>query len=103
MAAFIKYIHTVSYIGLDAGQVLVAPHPIQNFLLLQYFKIFSRVARFLGYNILKQEKIIPKCSKCTKWPYNIIIVRKIDHIDIKCTNIFHRKTLQNLPKLVFLV
>jgi hypothetical protein len=29
--------------------------------------------------------------------------RKIDNMDIKNTNIFHRKALQNLPKFGFLV
>jgi hypothetical protein len=44
-----------------------------------------------------------KGGKYTKWPYNMPIGRKIDQIAIKYTNIFHCETLQNLPKLGFLV
>jgi hypothetical protein len=39
----------------------------------------------------------------SKWPQNIPYGRKTDQIVIKYTNIFHCKTLQNLPKLGFLV
>jgi hypothetical protein len=42
-------------------------------------------------------------TKYTKWPYSISNGRKIDQMVIKYTNIFNCKTLQNLPKLGFLV
>jgi hypothetical protein len=38
-----------------------------------------------------------------KWPQNIPNGCKIDEMSIKFTNIFYCKTLQNLPKLEFLV
>jgi hypothetical protein len=38
-------------------------------------------------------------TKYTKLPND----RKIDQIAIKYTNIFHHKTLQNLPKLGFFI
>jgi hypothetical protein len=49
-------------------------------------------------------KNIPNYTdKYTKWPQNIISNGgKIGRMAIKCT-IFHCKTLQNLPKLGFLV
>jgi hypothetical protein len=40
--------------------------------------------------------------KYTKWPLNIKNGSKIDGISIKFTNMFHRKTLQNFPKLALL-
>jgi hypothetical protein len=46
---------------------------------------------------------IPNNLKYTKWPQNISNYRKIDQLIIEYTNIFHFKTLQNLPKLGFLV
>jgi hypothetical protein len=45
-------------------------------------------------------------KKYTKWPQNLQNIPKdckIDPMAIKYTNIFHCKTLQNLPKLGFLV
>jgi hypothetical protein len=47
---------------------------------------------------------IPKREKYIKWLQNVPNGRKIDQMAIKYTNIFHCKTLQNLPKLgLFLV
>jgi hypothetical protein len=43
-------------------------------------------------------------TKNTKWPLNISKGGKIDEMVIKYTKmIFHSKTLENLPKLGFLV
>jgi hypothetical protein len=42
-------------------------------------------------------------TKNIKWPQNVSNGRKIDLMDIKYTNIFHYKTLQNLSKLGFFV
>jgi hypothetical protein len=39
----------------------------------------------------------------TKWPQNIPTGRKIDHMAIKYANNVHFKSLENLPKLGFLV
>jgi hypothetical protein len=41
--------------------------------------------------------------KYTKCPQNILNSLKIDQMDMECTNIFNCITLQNLPKLGFLV
>jgi hypothetical protein len=53
---------------------------------------------------------IPKWGKYTKWPQNIPnghktfpMTVKLDQMVIKHAKIFHCKTLQNLPKLVFVV
>jgi hypothetical protein len=46
---------------------------------------------------------IPNDHKNTKWPENISNGRKIDLMVLKYTKIFHCKTLQNLPKMGFLV
>jgi hypothetical protein len=48
-------------------------------------------------------KNIPKSIKYHKWPENIPNGCKIDQMVVKYTIIFHRKPLQNLPKLGFLV
>jgi hypothetical protein len=40
--------------------------------------------------------------KYTEWPQNIPNGRKIHQMAVNYTNIFHCKTLQNLPKLGFL-
>jgi hypothetical protein len=58
---------------------------------------------FSWYNIPKRGKIYQMTTKYTKWPKNVSNGRNIDQMDIKYTNIFHYKTLQNLPKLGFLV
>jgi hypothetical protein len=58
---------------------------------------------FSWYNIPNRGKIYQITLKYLKWPQHIPNGRKIDHTTIKYTNIFHRKTLQNLPKLGFLV
>jgi hypothetical protein len=41
--------------------------------------------------------------KYTRWLQNTPNGRKIDQMAIKYTNISHRKALQNLPKVGFLV
>jgi hypothetical protein len=63
----------------------------------------TRVARFFLVENTKTGKNIPNYHIITKWPQNISDGRKIDQIVIKYTKIFHSKTLQNLPKLGFLV
>jgi hypothetical protein len=61
----------------------------------------NRVARFFNVQYTKTEKIYPLIiiyPKATKYvPHS----RKIDQMAIKCSNIFHCKTLQNLPELGF--
>jgi hypothetical protein len=56
----------------------------------------SRVARFF---LLQHTKIYQITIKYTKWPQHIPSGRKIDQMDIKFTNIFHCKTIKNLPKI----
>jgi hypothetical protein len=58
---------------------------------------------FSCYNIPKWERIYQITRKYTKWPENMANGRKIYQMDIKYTNIFYSKTLQNLPKFGFLV
>jgi hypothetical protein len=57
------------------------------------------------YKTFKCPQNIPNiyqmATKYTKWPQNIPNGGKIDQTNIKCTNIFHRKNLQSLPKLGF--
>jgi hypothetical protein len=53
--------------------------------------------------IPKRGKIHQIAIKYTKWPLNISNGRKKDQMLIKYSKIFLSKTLQNLPKLVFLV
>jgi hypothetical protein len=54
-----------------------------------------------GENIPNNQKIYQMSLKYTKWPYNIPYGRKIFQMATKHTNIFHFKTLQNLPKFGF--
>jgi hypothetical protein len=54
------------------------------------------VARFYKHNGKNTKKYY-------KWPQNIPNGRKIDQLDFKYTTIVHYKTLENLPKLEFLV
>jgi hypothetical protein len=54
-------------------------------------------------HIPKREKYTKINTKCTEWSYNMRIDSKINQMGIKFTNTFHCKTLQNLPKLGFLV
>jgi hypothetical protein len=70
----------------------------------------TRVARFflthdskIGRNIPQYHKIYHSTTKYTKLPQNIPEGSKIRQNVIKNTNIFHCKTLQNLPNLGFLV
>jgi hypothetical protein len=58
---------------------------------------------FLGPKYQNGGKIYQITTKYTKWPLNISNGRKIDQMVIKYTKIFHCKTIQNLPKLGFLV
>jgi hypothetical protein len=53
--------------------------------------------------IPKRGKIYQITTKYTKWPQNITNGSKMDQMVIKYTKIFRSKTLQNLPKLGFLV
>jgi hypothetical protein len=62
-----------------------------------------RVARFSLYNIPKRRKIYQITIKYTKWPQDIPNGHKIDRLASKYNNIIYCKTLQNLPKLGFLV
>jgi hypothetical protein len=57
---------------------------------------------FYRYNIPTREKLYQKNIKSTKWPQNIPNGHKIYQMTVKYTNILHCKSLQNLPKLVFL-
>jgi hypothetical protein len=58
---------------------------------------------FLGttYKIGKNINLIT--TKCTKWLWNVPNGRKLYQMLIKHTNIFNRNSLQNLPKLGFLI
>jgi hypothetical protein len=58
---------------------------------------------FLGSTYKKGEKMYQLAIKYTKLSQNILDIRKMGLMVIKYTNIFHYKTLQNLPKLGFLV
>jgi hypothetical protein len=55
------------------------------------------------YDIPKREKIFQLTIKYSQWPQNIPDGSEIEQVAIKGTNIIHCKTLQNLPKLEFLV
>jgi hypothetical protein len=66
-------------------------------------RCMTRVARYFYPIIPKLGKIYQMTIKYTKVPQDIPNDRKIDQMAIKYTNIFHSKTLQNFPKLVFLV
>jgi hypothetical protein len=61
-----------------------------------------RVARFFASQYTKTGKIYQITAKYTNEQYNIPNGWKTDRMDIKYNSIFHCKTLQNLPKLVFL-
>jgi hypothetical protein len=63
----------------------------------------SRVARFFLLKLTQTVKIYQIITKYTKKPLNIARWPSNRPNGHKYTNIFHRKTLQNLPKLVFLV
>jgi hypothetical protein len=71
--------------------------------LLQWIR--GRVARFFWYNRPKRKNIPNGHNIHYINGYNICVPkgRKIDHMAIKYTNIFHSKTFQNLPKLGFMV
>jgi hypothetical protein len=62
-----------------------------------------RVARFFLLQLTKTEKICQSTITYTKKPLNMPNGYKIYQVAIKYTNIFHRMTLQNLSKLLFLV
>jgi hypothetical protein len=56
----------------------------------------------------KYTKSVQNGHKNTKWPQKYQMAtkipngREVDQTALKYTNIFHCKTLQNLPKLIFL-
>jgi hypothetical protein len=52
-------------------------------------------------HLLNGHKIYQMITKYIKWLQNIPNGRNIDQLAIKYTNIFHCKTLQNLPKMGF--
>jgi hypothetical protein len=54
-------------------------------------------------NIPNGHKIYQMATKYTKWPQNRTNGRKIEQIAKTYTYIFHCKSLQNLPKVGFLV
>jgi hypothetical protein len=58
---------------------------------------------FLGPNIPKRGKIYLRTTNYTKHPYTIPSGNKVCQITVKCTNIFHSKALQNIPKLGYFV
>jgi hypothetical protein len=63
----------------------------------------NRVARFLLVQHTKTVKIYQMSTKCTKCPDNLPIGRKIYQMAKKYTDIFHDKTLKNLPQMGLLV
>jgi hypothetical protein len=59
---------------------------------------------FTWYNIPKRETICQITIKCTQWQQNLPwYSHKMHQIDIYYNHICHFKTLQNLPKSIFLV
>jgi hypothetical protein len=69
---------------------------VRSFTCLQGCQIFNGATYQNGNNIPNDHKIHP-------WPQNIPNGSKIDQMAIKCSNIVHCKTFQNLPKFGFLV
>jgi hypothetical protein len=63
----------------------------------------TRVARFFLTQYTKTVKTIPNYHNITKWTQSIPNSRKMFQMTIECTNIFHSRPLQNLPKFRFLV
>jgi hypothetical protein len=63
----------------------------------------SRVARFFAVQFTKTGKIYQMTTKYTKVKFIITNGRIIDQMTITYNIIFHCKTLQNLPKMGFLV
>jgi hypothetical protein len=68
-------------------------------------KIYQMTLKYTQWpqNIPNYLKIYQMTLKYAKWPQNIPNDRKIDPMALKYTNNFQYKTLQNLPKLGFLV
>jgi hypothetical protein len=69
----------------------------------QSHRTWSGLPDFSWYSTPKRGKYTKMTTKCKKLPQNIRNGSKIDQISIKFTHTFRCKTLQNLPKLVFLV
>jgi hypothetical protein len=65
--------------------------------------VLAGLPDFSWYNIRICGKLYQITIKYTKWPQNISNGRKIYPTAIKYTNTFHRKSLQKLRKLGFLV
>jgi hypothetical protein len=63
----------------------------------------GRVARFIFVQNTKTGKMYQITLKFTKLAQNLLTCSKIDRMAIKYANIFHCKTLQNLPSLEFWV
>jgi hypothetical protein len=58
---------------------------------------------FSLYQIPEWGKIDEMTTKHNKWHWNISNGRKMDLMSIKYSSILYWKTLQNVPKLLFLV
>jgi hypothetical protein len=65
--------------------------------------VSNRVARFFLALNTKTGKIYQNTTNYTKCPQNITKDCKMDQVSLKYNNIFHCKTLQNLPKFGFSV
>jgi hypothetical protein len=66
-------------------------------------KAAVRVARFVLVQNTKTGKNIPNYHELYQMSIKYKKDRKMDQVSIKYANIFHCKTLQNLPKFGFLV
>jgi hypothetical protein len=87
--------------NLDSGKISQKNNNCgHNAILIRWMKHCCRpgLPDFYWYNILKRGKIYQITMKYTKWRQSIPNGRKIDQTAINYTNVFHFKTLQNLPK-----
>jgi hypothetical protein len=81
-------------------------YPPSQYLFFSYgfsFDVLQGCQIFHGTWYQNRKKMYQISTKCTKWSQNIPNVRKMFQMEIKYSNIFHSKVLQNLSKLGFLV
>jgi hypothetical protein len=100
---FVLARHRVCETAGESGFNIFFP-PIRDESFFPRKRICDRVAIFFLVQYTKTGKKYQITRIYTKRPQNIPNGRKIDEMAIKYTNIFfHCKSLQNLPKLIFLV
>jgi hypothetical protein len=93
------------------GKVSLKTFLVQLLFLINFLNMYIYVQWYPGtglpdffwYKIPKREKINQITTNYTKCPKNITKHLKMDQMTINYTNIFHSKTLKNLPKFGFLV